>query len=128
MSVEVWYVAVLVIESSVGEDPASEPLVDLQYRLVRATDAEDAHRKSLELGTSAEHSYQNSDGEPVRWRFAGLHDLCELQDQDLVHGAEVYSSLRRRGSHHYVVPKHRLTEFWAEANKHKTAREILEGE
>jgi hypothetical protein len=128
MSEEIWYVAVLVIESSVGEDAANEPLIDLQYRLVRATDAEDAYRKSLELGTSAEHSYQNSDGETVRWNFVGLHDLRESQDQDLVHGAEVYSSLRRRASHHYVVPKHRLTEFWPEANKHKTAREILEGE
>jgi hypothetical protein len=128
MSEEIWYVAVLVVESSVGEGPAGEPLIDLQYRLVRATDVEDAYRKSLELGTSAEHSYQNSDGATVRWTFAGLHDLREVQDQELVHGAEIYSSLRRRASHHYVVPKHRLTEFWAEANRHKTAREILEGE
>ncbi|MFO0757545.1 MAG: DUF4288 domain-containing protein [Byssovorax sp.] len=126
MSEEIWYIAVLVVESSVGDDPTYEPLVDLQHRLVRASNAEDAHRKSLELGGSAEHSYENPDGEMVRWRFAGLHDLREVQDQDLVHGAEVYSRLRRRAAHHYVVPKDRLTELWVEANKDKTAREILD--
>jgi len=128
MNEEFWYLAVLVVESSVGEDEAREPLVDLQCRLVRAVNAEDAYLKALALGDSEEHSYENADGETVRWKFAGLHDLRKLDDQDLVHGAEVYSTLRRRASSHYVVPKHRLTEFFAEANKHKTAREILEGE
>ena len=128
MSEPKWYLAVLVVESSIGDDTTCEPLVDLQYRLVRAADLEDAHSRSLELGGSAEHSYENEDGETVHWKFAGLHDLRELDDQDLVHGAEVYSSLRRRASHHYVVPKQSLTEFFADANKHKTAREILEDE
>lgn len=127
MSEESWYLAVLVVECSVGDDTAGEPLIDLQYRLVRAGGGEDAHRKALELGDSAEHAYDNADGETVRWEFAGLHDLRELDNQDLAHGAEVYSTLRRRPSHRYVVSKDRLTEFFAEANQHKTAREILEG-
>lgn len=128
MSEESWYIAVLVVESSVGDGTSGEPLIDLQHRLVRAADAEDAYRKALELGSSAEHAYENAEGETVSWKFAGLHDLCELVDQDLVHGAEVYSSLRRCASHDYVVSKDQLTEFFVEANKHKTARQILEGE
>ncbi len=125
---ESWYVAVLVVESSVGGRATTDPLIDLQYRLVRAVGAEDAHRKALALGDSTEHSYENSDGETVHWRFAGLHDLREVDDQQLEHGAEVYSSMHRRAAQHYVVEKHRLAEFFVEANKHKTARDILEGE
>jgi len=127
MSEESWYLAVLVVESSVG-DSAGEPLIDLQHRLVRAAAAEDAYRRALELGASAEHAYDNAYGETVSWKFAGLHDLRELDDQDLAHGAEVYSRLHRRAAHRYVVSKEKLTEFFIEANNHKTAREILDGD
>jgi hypothetical protein len=128
MSEESWYLAVLVLEASVGDEFVAEPLLDLQYHLVRAAGAEDAYRKALELGRAEEHAYENPDGEIIRWSFAGLHDLRELDDQDLVHGAEVYSSLRRAGSDDYVVSKDQLTEFFLEANRHKTAREIMDGE
>lgn len=128
MSEESWYMAVLVVESSVGDGFVAEPLLDLQYHLVRAAGAEDAYRKALELGRAEEHAYENPDGEIVRWSFAGLHDLRELDDQDLVHGAEVYSSLRRAGAQDYVVAKEELTEFSLETNRHKTAQEIRDGE
>ena len=59
---------------------------------------------------------------------AGLRDLAELDQQELAHGVEVYSWLRRSSSERYVVEKERLTVFWAQTHGDKTAAEILDGE
>ena len=123
-----WYVAVLVVESAVDDGVAREPLVDLQYRLVRAANPEAAHRRALELGREAEHSYQNAGGANVTWTCVGLHDLCEVFARDLVDGVEVYSRLVRSDASLHVVPKERLSIFRSEANKHKTAQDLLDGE
>jgi hypothetical protein len=126
MSEESWYMAVLVLESSVEGETAYMPLIDLQYRLVRASQVDDAYHKAHEIGVSEEQSYSNADGEVVSWKFAGLHDLVEITDQELVHGTEVYSTILRNPPDDYVVPKDRLTQYFFEANKDKTAREIIE--
>lgn len=122
-----WFLAVLVVGSQVERQPTFESLVDLQYRLIRAPDADAAHRRALELGVSAHQSYTNAEGEAVTWSFLGLHDLCELADRDLGDGAEVYSRIMHDNPTTFIVPKEKLTVFWADANKHKTARELLDG-
>ena len=47
---EQWFVAVLVFESRIVEDPDDDASVDVQYRLVRAADAESAYERALALG------------------------------------------------------------------------------
>ncbi|HYE19596.1 MAG TPA: DUF4288 domain-containing protein [Tepidisphaeraceae bacterium] len=108
-----WYVAILVLESRVGGRAAADepPSVDVQYRLVRAPDAEAAYRRAVELGAAAEQSYANTDGDPVSWRFAGLQDLRWVDDQALGDGAEVYAFIEDGSAADRVMPKERLTEF-----------------
>src|SRR5213594_1562417 len=88
-----WYIAVLVVRSQFENGHGTAPLVDLQYRLIRAGSAEGAYTRALELGQLAGHTYRNAGGETVTWDFAGLHDLHEVVDAELSDGVEVYSRL-----------------------------------
>lgn len=110
--VESWYVAVLVFESRVVEDPADDDTrVDVQYRLVRAGDAASAHERAMALGRGGEHSYRNADGNTCQWLFAGLQDLRLVDDQVLAHGSEIYGFIEKGAASERVVPKLELTEF-----------------
>lgn len=120
-----WYTAVLVLECNVNGEATQ---ADLQFRLVEAQDQEAAYERALELGRQAAHSYQNSDNEEVRWSFRGLADLTEVLDGSPRHGAEVYSTRSQRPIVELVKPREKLTAYWLEANKGKTARQILDGE
>src|SRR5687767_6015735 len=124
MNAERWYIAVVVVASRV-ETTAADPLVDLQLRLIRAVDDEQAYQRAIEVGSQQGHSYHNANGAVVSWQYLGLHDLRELDEEELTHGVEVFSQLTRRPATELVVAKHQLTCFWAEANKERTAQEIL---
>ena len=121
-----WYAAVLVIRSHVGGNTNAAPLLDHQVRLLRATDAEAAYERALVLGAAEAHSYLNAEGETVTWEFAGLHDLAELLADDLDDGVEVYSWRTAGRIEDAILPKDRLAVFWAAANGHRTARELLD--
>ena len=109
---EQWFVAILVFESRIVEDPTDyEPKVDVQYRLVRAVDAESAYARALALGRREQHSYKNPDGETCEWVFAGLQDLRWVDDQELGHGAQVYGFIEDGVASECVVAKDQLTEF-----------------
>jgi hypothetical protein len=120
-----WFIAVLVVASEVVRPSDEEPLVDLQYKLIRANDSEAAFRRALQLGEGAHHSYRNGDGSTVTWRFAGLHDLREVEQEAIVDGAELYNHMMHSDPTTLTVAKDKLTVFWSEANKHRTARDIL---
>jgi hypothetical protein len=109
---EQWFIAVLVFESRIVEDPADDDAsVDVQYRLVRAVDAESAYERALALGKRQQHSYKNRDGNTCEWVFAGLEDLRVVDDQELGHGAEVYGFIEEGVASERVVPKEELSEF-----------------
>jgi hypothetical protein len=111
---EQWFIAVLVFESRVVEDPTDDDAsVDVQYRLVRAVDPESAYERALALGKREQHSYRNCDGNTCEWFFAGLEDLRVVDDQKLGHGAEVYGFIEKGSASERVVPKDELTEFRA---------------
>jgi hypothetical protein len=122
-----WYVAVLVVASRVDDGREDSPLVDLQYKLVRAADHESAYRRALGLGIAEAHSYKNADGANVSWEFAGLHDLREVLDDELRDGVEVFSVLERAAPETFIRSKDQLEIFWIEANKDRTAADILGG-
>lgn len=122
-----WYIAVLVISSNVNKTLKElEPLIDLQFRLIRASDPEAAYQTVMEIGRAEHHVYKNEDGKDVEWIFQGLNDLRELDEKKIVSGMEVYSRILRADSGELVVPKEELTVFWYEQTKDKTAEEILE--
>lgn len=105
-----WYVAVLVLESSILE-AWSDPSVDVQFRLIRAPDAESAYERALSLGREEELSYENPFGQTCVWTFKGLRDLQRVVDDELADGVEVYGFIEDGASEDHVVPKGQLTVF-----------------
>ena len=81
-----WYLAELVLESSVQDD--SRNVVHVNIHLVRADSQFEAYDKAVKLGRESEQEYINTDGLPVRIRFRGLRDLNVIHDS-LEDGAEL---------------------------------------
>jgi hypothetical protein len=100
-------------------------LYDRQIKVLRSTDDESAYRRVLQLGKKENHSYKNSSGKKVYWRFAGLGNLKVLQDEQISDGTEIHSRLERGNFKREIRRKRDLTVFWAERNKHKTAAQLL---
>jgi hypothetical protein len=120
-----WYVAEIVVCCRIGKSSKSELLYDRQIKVLRAATHEAAYQRALKLGREENHSYKNSAGEKVFWRFVGLGNLEMLQDEDIVDGTEIFSRLQR-GSPKPEIPRKRdLTIFWGERNKRKTAGQLL---
>jgi hypothetical protein len=105
-----WFIALLVLKSTIEGDSSADSLIDVQYRLLSADSPEGAYGRALQLGAAAEHDYLNGAGETVAWRFLGLRDLREILDGAPSDGAEVYSELTEAGDE-IVVPKSQLTVF-----------------
>jgi len=105
-----WYVAVLVFESSITEG-WSDPSVDIQFRLIRAADADAAFERALNLGKEGERAYENPYGQTCVWSFRGLKDLQEVIDEELVDGVEVYGFIEDGTADDHVVTKNQLTVF-----------------
>ncbi len=120
-----WYVAELIVCCRVGKSPKGKTLYDRQVKVLRASSHEAAYQRALELGKEENHSYKNSAGEKVFWRFTGLGNLEALQDVEISDGTEIYSRLQRGDPKSEVRRKRDLTVFWHERNKHKTADELL---
>jgi hypothetical protein len=109
---EQWFIAILVFGSRIVADATDDDArVDVQYRLVRAADAESAYERALALGRREQHSYKNCDGHMCEWTFAGLEDLRAVDDQNLGHGSEVYGFIEKGAAMDRVVTKDELTEF-----------------
>ena len=121
-----WYVVVLIVRCRVEGELSDNPLFDRQIRVVKASDAEAAFQRSMKLGEEESHSYKNGEGKTVSWEFVGLADLCQLQDEQIGDGTEIYSRLDYGNPEMEVIrTQEKLTVFWAEANMKKTARELL---
>ena len=120
-----WYLALLVVRSSVAGEPC-EPVSDVQFRVIRAADSEAAYKRALQLGDAETLEYANADGETVTWTFAGLRDLREIADGELVDGTEVYSQIDR-SDEPLVTAKEDLSVFWLAANANRPVKELLEG-
>jgi hypothetical protein len=122
---EKWYLAVLVVASRVDDGQEQSRLTEFQYKLISAADPEAAYRRALQLGAEETHDYENDEGHRVYWEFAGLHDLHEIESEHLGDGVEVYYQMDRSDPREWVRPKEELLAVWREANKHRTAAEIL---
>jgi uncharacterized protein DUF4288 len=120
-----WYAALLVLAASAGPSWDNDRLSERQLRLVRAPSPDAAYRRACELGKASEHSYRNSAGEDVTWRFVGLAELVELDDSELRDGSEVISSFSSMDAELLVRPREELAVFWAQRNADVPARDLL---
>jgi len=121
-----WYVATLIVECRVRGDRGARTLFDRQVRLLRAANNETAYRKAMALGKAENHHYRNSLGQKVTWKFLGLENLESLNGNRIKDGTEINSRLSRGDAKKNVCrDRTKLTVFWFERNKHKTARELL---
>lgn len=107
---ESWYVAVLVFQAEI-EGPWSDPSVDVQHRLIRAANHEQAYARAIDLGQQSQHSYQNANGETCTWSFQGLADLQDVVEANLEHGVEIYGFIEDGAADDYVVEKDQLSVF-----------------
>lgn len=129
---ENWYVATLVFQCLVEGQEQGPWTVDEQLCLVHAQNTREAHWKAMQLGEQKQHSYANSSGGVVRWKFLGLGDLEEVLDKAIQDGTEIRSRLFRSDNPGELVPQEKdLRAFWydewVKENKNRTATEILEG-
>jgi hypothetical protein len=114
---EHWFVAVLVLESSIKgagllpPEEGYEPSVDLQFRLIHATDSETAYERAVTCGEQAEHAYENTYGETCVWSFKGLKDLQEVMSDEISDGVEVYGYIIDGKAKDHVLPREKLTGF-----------------
>ncbi len=81
-----WYLADLIVEMTVGDQPLRA--VHVNSVLVRAPDADEAYKLSIALGRDFDDEDVNPAGEAVTTRFVGLKQLSYI-DTDLEHGTEI---------------------------------------
>jgi hypothetical protein len=77
----IWYLAQLVVESKV--EGLAEPILLIESILLRASSPEAAYEKALSICASSEHGYRNKFGAPVMRRYLGIHDIDDLQTEQL---------------------------------------------
>jgi uncharacterized protein DUF4288 len=121
-----WYAAVLIMKGVAGPDWDDQRLTERQLRLVRASDADAAYERALQLGREAEHEYTNEASERMRWCFVGLAELAEIDDAELGDGSEVFSSYSSKDAELLTRPREELAVFWTRANAERTARDLLD--
>lgn len=82
-----WYIAELVIECTVEENPRN--VVHVNIVLVCADSPEEAFSKASELGRESEDTYLNPNNQTVTFTYRGLRGLFVISDDELEHGTEV---------------------------------------
>jgi len=121
-----WYAAILIFRGAAGPGWDDERRTERQLRLVRASDPDAAYERALRLGREAEHEYANEAGERVRWSFAGIAELLEIDDAELRDGSEILSTYSSKDAELLTRPREELAVFWSRANAERTARDLLD--
>jgi len=85
-----WYLAKLVYRIISG-DGSHKPQFDVQYRLVRAEEADWALEKAGILGRIGESTFENAKRENVRWKFIAVEDISKIPVLD--DGAQLYGHI-----------------------------------
>lgn len=91
-----WYSAKLLFQAKINGKSVEHPLCEESIRILRADTEEVAQARAEQIGTAAQHEYQNEQGETVGWEFISVLDIQEIEDRSLQDGTEVYSELFRK--------------------------------
>lgn len=107
-----WYIAELVMEIRVADDPRN--VVHQNLTLIQANSADEAYKKATQFGKAGETSYDNPSGKLVTIKFRGVSDLDEIHEE-LEDGAEIdfhYKvDLSEAEVKALVVPREKLRAF-----------------
>lgn len=99
-----WYLAKLVYRIVSG-DGNHAPQFDVQYRLVRAENADWALEKAIILGRIGESTFENAKRESVKWKFIAVEDVSKIPVLD--DGAQLYGQiLEPHNPREYVEATH----------------------
>jgi hypothetical protein len=120
-----WFLAILVVSTRAQVDGSSAQLVDLQYKLVQAIDAEAAYHHALELGAREVQEYEGDGGELCHWDFSGLFDLLEIEANELRDGVEIYYEMKRADPSQLAFPKEQLRAFWSEEKSMRARCQLM---
>lgn len=85
-----WYLAKLVYRIISGDGNHTAQF-DVQYRLVRAEEADWALEKAHILGRIGESTFENANRESVRWKFIAVEDVSKIPVLD--DGAQLYGQI-----------------------------------
>jgi hypothetical protein len=91
-----WYGINLLFKSI--HDPATsenEPLWEESILLIEAASEEEARQTGARLGRSKNHEYISASGDLVKWRFEKVESVCEILDDTISSGTEVFSRFLR---------------------------------
>lgn len=94
-SPEAWFAATVVFVGEIDGIPSLRPLCEERVALFRTCNESAARAAAHRYGEAQEHTYSNSAGEAVRWRFVGVEKIVELSPVAEV-GWEVASRYTRR--------------------------------
>ena len=123
---EKWYVATLLLRCKVGDQDVGPWTVEEQVRLLNASSHDSAYERAIHLGELENQSYANSSGETVYWEFIGLADLADLDTEAIYDGIEIKSRyIKSTNPTELALRREDLLVYWAEANRDRTANDIL---
>lgn len=91
-----WFAATLLFRNRFGRNVAVRPLCEERVVLFRGATEKDARAAAIKYGRAEEHQYSNMYGEWVRWTFAGVEKLEQVDAPSENDGWEVSSRFVRR--------------------------------
>jgi hypothetical protein len=87
-----WYSVSLLFKSvHLNLPPEQDYLWEESIFLVRAAGKEEAHQAGERIGKEQEHEYVSATGDLVRWTFTRVESVCEILDEQISDGTEVFS-------------------------------------
>ena len=88
-----FYIAILLYESvsESGEPGSKEPMYEESFVLLQASSEEEARNRALGHASQQCTSYENAEGERIRWSLRHVIDVSQVLDDELVDGAELYA-------------------------------------
>jgi Domain of unknown function (DUF4288) len=91
-----WYTVSLLLKSRHLNQPSEQDwLWEESIVLVQAENEDDARRAGERIGKSKELEYVSATGDQVRWTFETIESVCEILDDTITSGTEVFSRFLR---------------------------------
>lgn len=88
-----WYSAALFFQGV--RNGAPDDIWELEVILLQAESEADITAEAQQVGKDSEHEYKTVTGDQLRWVCRHVEHVYELIEQDIKHGAEVYSQFLR---------------------------------
>ncbi|MCC7402583.1 MAG: DUF4288 domain-containing protein [Chitinophagaceae bacterium] len=108
-----WYLAKIIFRILCGDGNHTGQF-DVQLRLIRAADKDEAFHKATQTGLKEEETFFNQNQKLVQWKFINIAELYKLSE--LIDGATLYSRIEESDHPDYYT-----------STVHKKAEQIHSG-